>query len=249
MDFHLRIWRQESPQAKGRFEAYEARGITSHCSFLEMLDQVNETLATEGKEPFAFDSDCREGICGTCGLVIQGHPHGREHGSTVCQLHMRSFQDGDTIAVEPIRARAFPIVKDLVVDRSALDAIVQAGGYVSVNTGSAPDANGIPVPKGDAERAMDAAACIGCGACVAACKNAAAMLFASAKISHLTLLPQGRAESRRRARHMVAAMDRAGFGNCTNEGQCEVHCPKEIKLTNIARMNRQFLLASLRAED
>jgi len=245
MDFTLRVWRQADPKAKGRFQTYQAKDVSPDTSFLEMLDLINERLVTEGSEPIAFDSDCREGICGTCCLVINGHPHGRLHGCTICELRMRHFQDRETLSIEPIRARAFPIIKDLIVDRSALDRIIQAGGYVSINTGSAPEAASIPVTKERAERAMDAAACIGCGACVASCKNAAAMLFTSARISHLALLPQGEVEWKRRAIELVRAMDKAGFGYCSNEGECEKHCPKEIKLTNIARMNRHFLLASL----
>jgi len=245
MNFTLRVWRQKSAKARGKFVTYEATDISPDMSFMEMLDVVNERLILISEDPIAFDSDCREGICGTCCLVINGRPHGGKHGTTVCQLHMRSFEDGDTITVEPIRARAFPIVKDLITDRSAFDEIIKSGGYVSVSTGSAPDANAIPVPKPDAELAMDAAACVGCGACVACCKNASAMLFVSAKLAHLSLLPQGKAEWRRRVREMVSAMDKAGFGNCTNEKECELVCPKEIKANNIARMNRQFLISLL----
>jgi succinate dehydrogenase / fumarate reductase iron-sulfur subunit len=212
-------------------------------SFLEMLDVVNEKLTLEGKEPIAFDSDCREGICGQCGCVVDGHPHGHEKGTTLCQLHMRHFNNGETIAIEPFRARAFKVIKDLMIDRSAFDRIIQAGGYISANTGGAPDGNAIPIPQAVAEKAMDAAQCIGCGACVAACPNAAAMLFAGAKISHLGLLPQGRPEAARRALNMIRIMDALGFGNCTNERECEAECPKQISIVNIARMNREFLKA------
>ncbi len=240
----LKVWRQNGAADKGRFETYEARDISTDMSFLEMLDVVNEKLAVEGKEPIAFDSDCREGICGQCGCVVEGRPHGHEKGTTLCQLHMRHFDDGDTIAIEPFRAKAFKVLKDLMIDRSALDKIIQAGGYISVNTGGAPDANSIPIPQDVAEKAMDAAACIGCGACVASCPNASAMLFTSAKISQLALLPQGRPEAAKRAINMVRAMDALGFGNCTNERECEAECPKEISIVNIARMNREFLKAS-----
>jgi succinate dehydrogenase / fumarate reductase iron-sulfur subunit len=236
----LKVWRQAGSEAKGRLETYEARDISTDMSFLEMLDVVNDQLTLEGKEPIAFDHDCREGICGTCGAVVNGRAHGSKKGTTLCQLHMRHFADGDTIVIEPWRARAYPIIKDLVVDRSALDKLIQAGGYISVNTGGAPDGNAILIPQETAELAMDAAACIGCGACVAACPNAAAMLFVGAKISHLVLLPQGRPEAARRATRMVREMDRLGFGNCTNEKECEVECPKEINITNIARLNREF---------
>lgn len=245
MDLTLKIWRQKSAKAKGRFVAYKATDISPDMSFMEMLDVVNEGLILKGEDPIAFDSDCREGICGTCCIMINGRAHGGKHGTTVCQLHMRSFADGDVIVVEPIRAKAFPIVKDLIVDRSAFDEIIKSGGYVSVSTGSAPDASAIAVPKTDAELSMDAAACVGCGACVACCKNASAMLFVSAKLAHLSLLPQGQAEWRRRVLDMVRAMDKAGFGNCTNEKECELECPKEIKAGNIARMNRQFLISLL----
>jgi len=244
----LKIWRQQ-PGMKGRLETYAAEDISTDMSFLEMLDVINEKLTLEGKEPIAFDHDCREGICGMCGAVVNGRPHGPEKGTTLCQLHMRHFADGDTIVIEPWRARAFPIIKDLVVDRSALDAVIQAGGFISVNTGSAPDANAVAVPQQAAEKAMDAAACIGCGACVAACPNAAAMLFTGAKISHLALLPQGRPEAAARARAMVRIMDRLGFGNCTNERECEAECPKEISIVNIARMNREFFKAGFFSEE
>lgn len=240
----LKIWRQPSETVKGHFETYQARNISTDMSFLEMLDVVNDQLTLDGKEPIAFDSDCREGICGQCGAVINGRPHGPEKATTLCQLHMRHFKDGDTLAIEPFRAKAFKVVKDLVIDRSPLDKIIQAGGYISVNTGGAPDANAIPIPKDVAEKAMDAAACIGCGACVAACPNAAAMLFAGAKISHLALLPQGKPEAAKRALAMVRQMDALGFGNCTNERECEAECPKEISIVNIARMNREFFKAS-----
>ena len=240
MNLRLRIWRQKDTSTPGKMEEVEAKNITPHMSFLEMLDVVNEELVQKGIEPFAFDSDCREGICGMCSLVINGIPHGPERGTATCQLHMRKFKDGDTITIEPWRAKAFPAVKDLVVDRSAFDRIVQAGGFVSVNTGSAPEANAIAVGKDSAELAMDAAACIGCGACVAACKNASAMLFVAAKVSHLALLPQGQVERKERAQKMVAQMDQEGFGNCTNQFECEAACPKEISVAFIAKMNREY---------
>ena len=245
----LKIWRQNGSKDKGRLEIYQADKISTDSSFLEMLDIINERLTLEGKEPLAFDHDCREGICGTCGAVVNGRPHGPEKGTTLCQLHMRHFSDGDTIVIEPWRARAFPIIKDLVVDRSAFDKIIQSGGYISVNTGGAPDANALPVPPDAAEKAMDAAACIGCGACVASCPNASAMLFAGAKISHLVLLPQGKPEAARRAIHMLRTMDSMGFGNCSNERECEAECPKEISIVNIARMNREFFKASFISEE
>ena len=245
MNITLHVWRQKSARAEGRFVSYEAKEINPDMSFLEMLDVINEQLLQKGEEPIAFDHDCREGICGTCGMVINGSPHGPRPLTTTCQLHMRSFADGDAITVEPWRAAAFPVIKDLVVDRSALDRIIEQGGYISVNTGSAPDGNAIPVPKESAELAMDAAACIGCGACVAACPNASAMLFTAAKISHLGHLPQGQAERFERALRMVAAMDREGFGGCTNHAECEASCPKGIPIETIARMNRDFLRASL----
>jgi succinate dehydrogenase / fumarate reductase, iron-sulfur subunit len=247
MNIKLRVWRQDGPKGPGRFVEYDAPGVSPDMSFLEMLDVVNEDLAARGQMPIAFDHDCREGICGMCSLMINGVAHGPERGTATCQLHMRSFKDGDTIVVEPWRARAFPVVRDLVVDRSAFDRIVQAGGFVSVNTGSAPEANAIPVPKENAESAMDAAACIACGACVAACKNASAMLFVAAKVSHLALLPQGKAERERRARSMVGRMDAEGFGNCTNQYECEAVCPKEISVSFIARMNREYIRASVGA--
>jgi len=245
----LKIWRQNGPGAKGTLATFQAADISTDMSFLEMLDVINEKLTMEGKDPVAFDHDCREGICGMCGIVINGRPHGPEKGTTLCQLHMRHFSDGDTIVIEPWRAKAFPIIKDLVVDRSAFDTIIQTGGYISVNTGGAPDGNAVVVPQADAEKAMDAAACIGCGACVAACPNAAAMLFTGAKISHLALLPQGRPEAAKRAIDMLRTMDALGFGNCTNERECQVECPKEISIVNIARLNREFLKASFGSEE
>jgi succinate dehydrogenase / fumarate reductase iron-sulfur subunit len=240
----LKVWRQDGPRAKGRFETYKAGNISTDMSFLEMIDVVNEQLTLDGKGPIAFDHDCREGICGMCGAVVNGRPHGPQAATTLCQLHMRHFDDGDVIAIEPFRALAFKVVKDLVVDRSALDKIMQAGGYISVNAGGAPDANSLPVGQETAELAMDAAQCIGCGACVAACPNASAMLFTSAKVSQFALLPQGRPEAARRAINMVRTMDGRGFGNCTNERECEAECPKEVKITNIARLNREFFKAS-----
>lgn len=239
----LKVWRQANKDAKGYFETYEAKNISTDSSFLEMLDIVNEDLEAKGLDPIAFEHDCREGICGCCGLVINGRAHGPLQGITTCQLHMRHFNDNDTIWIEPWRAKAFPVIKDLIVDRSAFDKIIQVGGFISVGTGGVPDANAIPIAKDIAELAMDAAACIGCGACVAACKNASAMLFVSAKISHLALLPQGQIERERRVQAMVETMDSLGFGNCTNIGSCEAECPKEIKLTNIARLNREFIRA------
>lgn len=239
----LKVWRQEGPEKKGRLETYPAKEISTDMSFLEMIDVINEQLTLEGKEPIAFDHDCREGICGMCGAVVNGHAHGPEKGTTLCQLHMRHFLDGDTIVIEPWRSRAFKVIKDLVVDRSAFDEIIQAGGYISANTGGTPDGNAIPIPQKVTEMAMDAAACIGCGACVAACPNASAMLFVGAKVSHLRLLPQGRPEAARRVQSMVGKMDELGFGNCTNEAECEAACPKEISINNIARLNREFLKA------
>jgi succinate dehydrogenase / fumarate reductase iron-sulfur subunit len=244
INLKLKVWRQTGPGNKGRFETYNAHNISTDISFLEMLDVVNEQLTLEGRDPIAFDHDCREGICGMCGCVVNGRPHGPEKGTTLCQLHMRHFENGDAIAIEPFRAMAFKIIKDLVVDRSNLDTIIQAGGYVSVNAGGAQDANCLPVPQETAELSMDAAQCIGCGACVASCPNASAMLFTSAKISQLALLPQGRPEAAKRAVNMVRTMDRLGFGNCTNERECEAECPKEINITNIARLNREFIKAS-----
>ncbi len=240
----LEIWRQENARAEGKFETYHLEAISTDMSFLEMLDVLNEKLTREGKDPVAFDHDCREGICGMCGAVVNGIAHGPEPETTLCQLHMRHFQSGDTIVIEPFRSRAFPIHKDLMVDRGALDRIIQAGGYVSVNTGGTPDGNATPIPSPTAELAMDAAACIGCGACVASCPNGAAMLFTGAKISQLSLLPQGQPERKERALAMVHAMDSEGFGNCTNERECEAVCPKGISIRNIARMNREFAKAS-----
>jgi len=239
----LKIWRQSGPRDRGHFETHHAKDISIDMSFLEMLDVVNEVLTTAGKEPVAFDHDCREGICGMCGAVVNGRPHGSLAGTTLCQLHMRHFKDGDVIAIEPFRARAFKVIKDLAVDRGALDQIIQAGGYISVNAGGARDANAIPVAQEKAELSMDAAQCIGCGACVAACPNASAMLFVGAKISHLALLPQGRPEAAKRALAMVRTMDLLGFGNCGNERECEAECPKQISITNIARLNREYYKA------
>ncbi len=244
----LKVWRQRNAEDTGRFEIYEAHDIDTAMSFLEMLDVVNEGLIQKKQDPIAFDHDCREGICGMCGAVVNGRPHGPIPATTLCQLHMRHFENNATITIEPWRANAFPVVKDLVVDRSAFDRIITAGGYISVKTGSAAEANGIPVTKHDADRAMDAAACIGCGACVAACPNASAMLFTAAKISHLNLLPQGKIEKDDRVIAMVEAMDYEGFGNCSNEYECEVACPKEISVQNIARMNRQYLRAKFAKE-
>ncbi|MGM0664552.1 MAG: succinate dehydrogenase/fumarate reductase iron-sulfur subunit [Thermodesulfobacteriota bacterium] len=240
----LVVWRQKAPGVKGRFDTIDVPDVETHMSFLEMLDVLNERLTLEGKEPIEFDSDCREGICGMCGAVVNGIAHGPEPATTLCQLHMRKFKNGDVIVVEPWRARAFPLIKDLIVDRSALDRVMEAGGYVSVNAGSAPEANSIPVPQQKADQAMDAAACIGCGACVAACPNASAMLFVGAKVSHFVLLPQGVPEAEKRILTMQRTMDGLGFGNCSNERECEAACPKEIKITNIARMNREFIRAS-----
>ncbi len=246
MNLTLRVWRQDTPQSPGRFEEYPARDLNPNMSFLEMLDVVNEDLTRSGREPIAFDHDCREGICGMCSCVINGEPHGPEYKVATCQTYLRSFQDGETITVEPFRAKAFPPIKDLVVDRSAFDRIMQAGGFITAPTGSAPDANAVPVPKDAAELAMDAAACIGCGACVAACPNASAMLFVSAKVSHLNLLPQGQPEKDRRVTAMVETMDAEGFGGCTVTGSCEAVCPKGIRLNFIAKMNRDFLGATFR---
>lgn len=248
MTINLKIWRQKSSKVQGKMEDYTLKTVSPEMSFLEMLDVLNEQLIREGKEPVAFDHDCREGICGSCGLVINGQPHGPSTRTTTCQLHMRTFKDGDTIYVEPWRAKAFPVIKDLMVDRTALDRIVEAGGYISVNTGSAPDANEIPIPKDIAEEAMSAAECIGCGACVASCKNASAMLFTSAKVMHLGLLPQGKPERMRRVQKMVQAMDAAGFGNCTNTGACEAQCPKGISISYIAKMNADYIKSMVFSE-
>ncbi len=245
MDLKLKIWRQASADEKGKFVEYPVHNISSDSSFLEMMDILNEELVTNGEEPVAFDHDCREGICGMCSLFINGRPHGPDDSVTTCQLHMRKFKDGETVVIEPWRAKPFPIIKDLMVDRSAFDSIIQAGGYVSVSTGGVPDGNAIPIKKENADLAMDAAACIGCGACVAACKNASAMLFVSAKVSQFALLPQGKAEASRRVENMVAQMDDLGFGNCTNTYACEAECPKDISVANIARMNREFLAAKI----
>ena len=247
MNLTLHVWRQDGPAAEGRFETYAAEGISGHMSFLEMLDVVNERLVKDGKEPIAFEHDCREGICGSCGMVINGEAHGPWDMTTVCQLHMREYGDGDELWIEPFRASAFPVIRDLVVDRAPFDRIIQAGGYVSVRTGSAPDANAVPVPKADADSAFDAATCIGCGACVAACPNASAMLFTAAKVAHLGLLPQGQPERDQRVLDMVATHDAEGFGNCTNHGACQVACPKGISIDFIARLNRDLVRATLRS--
>lgn len=243
MDLTLYVWRQTDAQAPGAFERYQARDVSPDISFLEMLDVINEDLTRKGEEPIAFDHDCREGICGTCSQMINGVAHGPEAGTTVCQLHMRHFKDGDSIYIEPWRSRAFPIIRDLIVNRSALDRIIEAGGYISVSTGGVPDANAIPVNRDNAEQAMDAAECIGCGACVAGCPNGSAMLFTGAKVSHLGLLPQGQIEREKRAVAMVEAMDRQGFGNCSNHYECQAVCPKNIHVRNIAQMNREFMRA------
>ena len=241
----LKVWRQKSAKEKGNFETYQLKNINQGTSFLEMLDILNEQLINEGKDPVVFDHDCREGICGMCSLYVNGHPHGPATGATTCQLYMRRFNDGETITIEPWRSAGFPVIRDLMVDRYAYDKIIQAGGFVSVNTGGVPDANAIAIPRADAEMAMDAAACIGCGACAAACKNGSAMLFVSAKVSQLALLPQGKIEATRRAKAMVAKMDELGFGNCTNTRACEMECPKNISVSNIARLNREFICAKL----
>ena len=248
MDFTLKIWRQKDSQSKGKFETIHAKDISSDASLLEMFDIINDDIVRNGGEPIAYDHDCREGICGMCSMHINGRAHGPGEGATTCQLYMRKFKDGQTIWIEPWRAKAFPVIKDLMVDRTAFDKINQAGGYISVNTGSAPDGNAIPVPKDDAEMAMDAAACIGCGACVATCKNASAMLFVAAKVSHLAHLPQGKVEAGRRVRNMVAKMEELGFGSCKNTGACEVECPKNVSITHIAKLNRQFLVANAMGE-
>lgn len=249
MNLTLKVWRQDGPEDKGRLETHQLSGVTGDMSFLEMMDVLNDKIIREGGDPVVFDHDCREGICGMCSMFINGEAHGPGRGVTTCQLHMRSFKDGDTITIEPWRASAFPVVKDLAVDRSAFDRVIQAGGYVSVNTsGETLDANAIPIPKADADEAFNAATCIGCGACVATCKNASAMLFVSAKVSQFALLPQGQPERKRRVTRMVDQMDKEGFGNCTNTGACAVECPKGIDLSNIARMNRDFLSSSLTGE-
>ena len=245
LNLNLKIWRQKNSGASGKFETYKLDGVSTHMSFLEMMDVLNEKLVKQGAEPVAFDHDCREGICGMCSMYINGRAHGPLKGTTACQLHMRHFKDGETITIEPWRAAAFPVIKDLVVDRSSFERIQQAGGYISVNTGNAVDANAIPIPKDDADDAFAAAACIGCGACVAACKNASAMLFLSAKVSQMSLLPQGKPERYERVLKMVKTHDDEGFGNCTNTGACEAECPKEISLSHIARLNRDFNVAKL----
>lgn len=245
MNLKLKIWRQKNAQDKGEFMDFEARNVSEHMSFLEMMDVVNQQLILAGKDPVEFDHDCREGICGMCSMVINGSAHGPDRGTTTCQLHMRKFKDGDTVTIEPFRARAFPVIKDLKVDRSGFDKIIQAGGYISVNAGNAQDANNIPVSKTNADMAFEAAACIGCGACVAACTNSSAMLFVGAKVSHLGLLPQGQPEREQRVLKMVETMDSLGFGNCSNTGACELACPKEISLENIARMNCDYAKAAL----
>ncbi|MBT6166436.1 MAG: succinate dehydrogenase/fumarate reductase iron-sulfur subunit [Verrucomicrobia bacterium] len=246
LNLTLKVWRQENAKSEGRIETYEAKEIPTSASFLEMIDIVNERLIQDGEEPIHFDHDCREGICGMCSMTINGVPHSKERGTTTCQLHMRKFKDGETICIEPFRANAFPVVKDLVTNRSAFDRIIASGGYISVRTGSAPDAHAIQIPKADADTAFDAAACIGCGACVAACKNASAMLFVSAKTSHLNHLPQGQSEKDQRVLGMVRQMDEEGFGNCTNQFECEAVCPKEISASHIAKLNRDYLSASAR---
>jgi len=246
MKFTLKVWRQTNPKDSGRFRTYEAADISSDTSFLEMLDIVNERLIERGDDPIVFDHDCREGICGTCGCVVNGFAHGHQEGTTLCQLHMRAFDDGQTLWIEPWRARAFPVITDLMVDRSAFDRIIQAGGFISIRTGSPPDGNAIPIPKHDADEAFEAAACVGCGACVAACPNASAMLFVSAKISQLGLVPQGQPERWDRVRSMVSAMEQAGFGACSNHGECEAACPKEIPMDFIARLNRDLVCSMIK---
>jgi len=246
ISFKLKVWRQRGPKEKGQFKVYEMKDIPTDTSFLEMLDILNEQLVNQGEEPVVFDHDCREGICGMCSLYVNGHPHGPATGATTCQLYMRRFKDGETITVEPWRSAGFPVIRDLMVDRRAYDKIMQAGGYVSINTGGVPDANAIPISKEKADLAMDAAACIGCGACVAACKNGSAMLFVSAKVSQLALLPQGQVEAARRAKAMLSKMDELGFGNCTNTRACEAECPKCISISNIARLNREYICAKLK---
>ena len=247
MKVHIKVWRQTNAQSEGNFSTYPLDGVSGDMSFFEMLDSLNDNLVTEGKDPIAFDHDCREGICGTCGVFINGRAHGPLRGVTTCQLHMRSFNDGETLVVEPWRAKSFPVIRDLVVDRQSFDRIMEAGGYISINTGNAQDANALPIAKDDADAAMDAAACIGCAACVATCKNSSAMLFVGAKVSQYALLPQGQVEAKDRVQNMVAQMDLEGFGNCTNTGACEVECPKGISLENIARMNSEFMKASLKS--
>jgi succinate dehydrogenase / fumarate reductase iron-sulfur subunit len=249
MDLTLKVWRQKNAQDKGHFETYTVKDISSEMSFLEMIDVLNERLIREGADPIAFDHDCREGICGTCSMVIDGRPHGPWKGTTTCQLHMRAFKNGDTVTIEPFRADAFPVIKDLIVDRRAFDRIIQAGGYISVNTGNAVDGNAIPVEKQHADDSFAAASCIGCGACVAACKNSSAMLFVSAKVSHLALLPQGEPERKSRVMSMIAQMDKEGFGSCTNTYACEAECPKEISVMNIARLNREYMSAAFSSGD
>jgi succinate dehydrogenase / fumarate reductase, iron-sulfur subunit len=248
MNLTLKVWKQKNSADKGGFVTYPVKNISSEMSFLEMFDVLNEELIHEGKDPIAFDHDCREGICGTCSMYINGRPHGPWHGTTTCQLHMRAFKDGDTIVVEPWRAKAFPVIKDLIVDRTAFDRIIQAGGYISVNTGVTVDGNAIAIEKENADKAFAAAACIGCGACVAACKNSSALLFVSAKVAHLSLLPQGGPERKSRALNMVAQMDKEGFGSCTNTGACEAVCPKEISIENIARLNKEYALAGFSSD-
>ncbi len=248
LNLTLKVWRQKNVKDTGCFETYNVKDISTDMSFLEMFDILNEILIADGKDPIAFDHDCREGICGMCSMYINGRPHGPWHGTTTCQLHMRAFKDGDTITVEPWRAKAFPVIKDLTVDRAAFDRIIQAGGYVSVNTGNAVDANAMPIEKDKADKAFAAAACIGCGACVAACKNSSAMLFLSAKVSQFALLPQGAPERKQRVLNMVHQMDEEGFGACTNTGACEAECPKEISLENIARLNREYIAAGIASE-
>jgi len=245
MNLTLHVWRQKNASSAGAFKTYSATNVSPDMSFLEMLDVVNAGLVKKGEEPIAFDHDCREGICGSCGMMINGRAHGPGRGAATCQLHMRSFKDGDTVVIEPWRAKPFPVIKDLIVDRSAFDRIMEAGGYVSAKTGGIPDGNAVPVSKPDADEAFDAAACIGCGACVAACPNSSAMLFVSAKVSHLALLPQGQVERKERVLRMVEQMDEEGFGNCSNNYACEAECPKEISVTHIARMNREYLRAKL----
>jgi succinate dehydrogenase / fumarate reductase, iron-sulfur subunit len=248
INLKLKVWRQKSTKDGGELVEYDAPGVSTDASFLEMLDAVNEKIISTGGDPIAFDHDCREGICGSCGIMIDGNAHGPLKGTTTCQLHMRHFNDGDVVTLEPFRANSFPVIKDLMVDRSAFDRIISSGGYISVNTGNAPEANAAPVPKEDADKAFNAAECIGCGACVASCKNASAMLFVSAKVSHLALLPQGKVEAADRVSRMVATMDDEGFGGCTNTGSCSASCPKEINLSNIARMNREFFVSALKGK-